>query len=260
MWYHTIKESSLYNKEDLCYHYRAGFTRYLKTGAINVRVLIIEDDKKQCWLLQFRLEKEGYSADTCTDGGDAEYYLTKNAYDMVLLDRMLPHKDGISILRDMRKRGDNTPVIMLTALGELGDKITGLDCGADDYLVKPFEVDELLARMRCLLRRPAQIESINTVSAGDVTYDGDSNILTGPKSSCTLSQKEGELLNLFLHNPDRILPRQTIQVRVWGVDFDTLDGNLDNYIYFVRRRLKNTGSTMSIVNIRGVGYKLSTEG
>ena len=158
----------------------------------------------------------------------------------------------------MRRRGDHTPVIMLTALGELNDKISGLDCGADDYLVKPFEIGELLARIRCIQRRPSQIESINNVSAGDVSYSSDENVLTGPKGSCTLSQKEGELINLFLHNPDQILPRQTIQVRVWGVDYDTLDGNLDNYIYFVRRRLKNTGSTMSIVNIRGVGYKLST--
>ncbi|MBP3271023.1 MAG: response regulator transcription factor [Ruminococcus sp.] len=223
-----------------------------------MRILIIEDDKKQCWLLQFQLEKEGYSADTCNDGGDAEYYLSQNAYDIVLLDRMLPHKDGMSILRDMRRRGDHTPVIMLTALGELDDKISGLDCGADDYLVKPFEIGELLARIRCLMRRPSQIESINSVTVGDVTYSSDDNVLTGPKNSCTLSQKEGELINLFLHNPDQILPRQTIQVRVWGVDFDTLDGNLDNYIYFVRRRLKNTGSSLSIVNIRGVGYKLST--
>ena len=223
-----------------------------------MRILIIEDDKKQCWLLQFQLEKEGYTADTCTDGADADYYLSQNAYDMVLLDRMLPHKDGMSILRDMRRRGDHTPVIMLTALGELNDKISGLDCGADDYLVKPFEIGELLARIRCIQRRPAQIESINNVSAGDVSYSSDENVLTGPKGSCTLSQKEGEIINLFLHNPDQILPRQTIQVRVWGIDYDTLDGNLDNYIYFVRRRLKNTGSTMSIVNIRGVGYKLST--
>ena len=225
-----------------------------------MRILIIEDDKKQCFLLQFRLEKEGFSADICNDGADADLYLSQNAYDMVLLDRMLPHKDGVTILREMRNKGDHTPVIMLTALGELSDKITGLDCGADDYMVKPYEVDELLARMRCLMRRPSHIENINSVTVGDVTYCSDDNLLTGPKGSCTLSQKEGELMNLFLHNPEQTLPRQTIQVRVWGMDDDTLDGNLDNYIYFVRRRLKNTGSTLNIVNIRGVGYKLSAGG
>ncbi|MBQ1432741.1 MAG: response regulator transcription factor, partial [Ruminococcus sp.] len=145
-----------------------------------MRILIIEDDKKQCFLLQFRLEKEGFSADICNDGADADLYLSQNAYDMVLLDRMLPHKDGVTILREMRNKGDHTPVIMLTALGELSDKITGLDCGADDYMVKPYEVDELLARMRCLMRRPSHIENINSVTVGDVTYCSDDNLLTGP--------------------------------------------------------------------------------
>ncbi len=223
-----------------------------------MRILIIEDDKKQCWLLQFRLEQEGYEADTCSDGGDAEYYLSQNAYDMVLLDRMLPGKDGITILKEMRKRGDHTPVIMLTALGELNDKITGLDCGADDYLVKPFETDELLARMRCLLRRPSHVESLDSLTLCDVVYKTEENLLTGPADTCTLSQKEGELMRLFLRNPDRTLSRQTIQNRIWGIDYETLDGNLDNYIYFVRRRLKNIGSSLSIKTMRGVGYMLDT--
>lgn len=223
-----------------------------------MRILIIEDDNKQCWLLQFRLEQEGYEADTCSDGGDAEYYLSQNAYDMVLLDRMLPGKDGITILKEMRKRGDHTPVIMLTALGELNDKITGLDCGADDYLVKPFETDELLARMRCLLRRPSHVESLDSLTLCDVVYKTEENLLTGPADTCTLSQKEGELMRLFLRNPDRTLSRQTIQNRIWGIDYETLDGNLDNYIYFVRRRLKNIGSSLSIKTMRGVGYMLDT--
>ncbi|MCR5020096.1 response regulator transcription factor [Ruminococcus sp.] len=223
-----------------------------------MRILIIEDDKKQCWLLQFRLEQEGYEADTCSDGGDAEFFLSQNAYDMVLLDRMLPHKDGITILREMRERGNHTPVIMLTALGELTDKITGLDCGADDYLVKPYEIDELLARIRCLLRRPSHVESLDSLCLCDVVYKTDENLLTGPADTCTLSQKEGELMQLFLRNPDQTLSRQTIQNRVWGIDYETLDGNLDNYIYFVRRRLKNIGSTLSIRTMRGVGYMLDS--
>ena len=225
-----------------------------------MRILIIEDDKKLCWLLQFRLEKEKYEADTCNDGGDAEYYLGQNAYDLVLLDRMLPHKDGLTILREMRARGNNTPVIMLTALGELGDKITGLDCGADDYIVKPFETEELLARIRCLMRRPSHLESLDVISLCDVVYKPEENLLTGPADTCTLSQKEGELMRLFLRNPDQTLPRQTIQTRVWGVDYETLDGNLDNYIYFIRRRLKNINSSMEIKTVRGVGYKLDTGG
>ena len=223
-----------------------------------MRILIIEDDKKLCWLLQFRLEQEKYEADICSDGGDAEYFLEQNAYDLVLLDRMLPHKDGLTILREMRQRNNNTPVIMMTALGELNDKVTGLDCGADDYIVKPFEVEELLARIRCLMRRPSHLESLDVISLCDVVYKPEENLLTGPADTCTLSQKEGELMRLFLRNPGQTLPRQTIQTRVWGVDFETLDGNLDNYIYFIRRRLKNVGSDMEIKTVRGVGYKLDT--
>lgn len=225
-----------------------------------MRVLIIEDDKKQCMLLAFQLEQEGYEVDTCYTGTEAGDYLSQNAYDIVLLDRMLPGKDGITILQEMRAKQNTTPVILLTALGELTDKITGLDNGADDYLVKPFAFGELTARMRCLLRRPPNLESQNQIRLGDLVYKQDENILSGKLGDCTVSQKEGELLALFLRNPNQILPRNTILTRVWGANYEIEDGNLDNYIYFVRRRLKNVGSTTAIKTIRGVGYQLVTEG
>lgn len=225
-----------------------------------MRILIIEDDKKQCYVLQFQLEKEGYAADVCYDGEDAGFFLSQNAYDVVLLDRMLPHKDGLTILREMRGLGNTTPVILLTALGELNDRITGLDCGADDYLVKPFAFGELMARIRCILRRPSELKSLDQIQLKDITYKRDENVLIGKKSCCTLSQKEGRLLELFLKNPDQILSRQVILTRIWGAEYEIEEGNLDNYIYFVRRRLKNTGSSLEIKTIRGVGYLLSTEG
>ncbi len=224
-----------------------------------MRILIIEDNKKQCYLLQFQLEQEGYEADVCFDGSDADYYLSQNAYDLIILDRMLPHKDGIAVLQEMRSKKNMTPVIMLTALGELTDKISGLDSGADDYLVKPFEFGELMARIRCLLRRPQNLESLNQINVGDVIYSQETNALTGTAGSCTLSQKEGQLLELFLRNPNQILQRNTILSRIWGADYEIEDGNLDNYIYFIRRRLKNVGSTLHIKTIRGVGYRLETE-
>lgn len=225
-----------------------------------MRILIVEDDEKQCYLLQFHLEKEGYNVDTCSDGADAGYYISQDCYDIILLDRMLPHKDGITLLREMRSCNITVPVIMLTALGELGDKITGLDSGADDYLVKPFELEELLARIRCLLRRPAALESFNQICVSDITFKPDENILTGPADSCVLSQKEGALIELFLHNPDQTLTRKTILKRIWGADYEIEDGNLDNYIYFIRRRLKNVQSTLTVSTVRGVGYRLSTTG
>lgn len=225
-----------------------------------MRILIIEDDKKQSYLLQFQLEKEGYSVDTCFDGAESDYYLSQKGYDIVLLDRLLPHKNGITILKEMREKNNTTPVIMLTALGELGDKITGLDSGADDYIVKPFEFGELMARIRCLLRRPPNIENINLIKLGDVSYSQDENILTGPAENCTLSQKEGDLMMMFLRNPNQTLSRNTILTRIWGANYEIEDGNLDNYIYFIRRRLKNIESRLNIQTVRGVGYRLITEG
>ena len=225
-----------------------------------MRILIIEDDKEQCTLLQFRLEKEGYSSDICCDGDDAAYYLSSNAYDLILLDCMLPHKDGLTILREMRNSGNTTPVIMLTALGELSDRISGLDCGADDYIVKPYEFGELMARIRCRLRRSSGIESLDRLCVGDVSFSAEERVLTGPADSCTLSNKEGELMELFLRNPDQTISRSTILSRIWGADYEIEDGNLDNYIYFVRRRLRKVGSTLAIKTIHSVGYRLSTEG
>lgn len=224
-----------------------------------MRILIIEDDTEQCMLLQFQLEKEGYAADICTDGDDAEYYISLNAYDIILLDRMLPHKDGITILDEMRKAGNDTPVIMLTALGETDDRISGLDSGADDYIVKPYEFKELMAHIRCRLRRPSNIENSEELKFGDISYDSCEKTISGPNGTSMLSNKESELIELFMRNPNQTLSRQVILARIWGADYEIEDGNLDNYIYFVRRRLKNTGSRASVKNMRGVGYRLVFE-
>jgi len=224
-----------------------------------MRILIIEDDREQCTLLQFRLEKEGFAVDVCNDGADADFYLEQNAHDLVLLDCMLPHKDGITILHEMRDGGNTTPVIMLTALGELGDRITGLDSGADDYIVKPYNFEELMAHIRCRLRRTAGIENNSSIDWGDLSYAPGENTLSGPDGSCSLSNKEGELLDLFLRNPEHTLQRQTILARIWGADYEIEDGNLDNYIYFIRRRLKKVGSSAAIKTVRGIGYRLVPE-
>ena len=224
-----------------------------------MRILIIEDDVKQCYLLQFQLEKEGYMADICSDGDDAEFFISQGYYDVILLDRMLPHKDGITILKELRARGLTTPVIFLTALGELEDKVTGLDNGADDYLVKPFEFGELLARIRCLMRRPRHMESSSRIKCGDVVYVREEKLLKCKNLSCTLSGKEGNMLELFLRNPNQTMARNRIITKVWGIDYEIEDGNLDNYIYFIRRRLENVKSNLKIATVRGVGYRLILE-
>lgn len=221
-----------------------------------MRILLIEDDERLCRSLSFQLEKEGFTTDTCQDGEDAFYYIDSNIHDLILLDRMLPGMDGLTILKKMRQSGNMTPVILLTALGELDDKVKGLDSGADDYLVKPIAFEELMARIRCMERRPREWKQSNMLSYGDITYHPDSNILKCASSSVTLSKREGSLMELFLHNKNQTLPRTTILAKIWGADAPIEDGNLDNYIHFLRRRLSGIHSQVSIQTIRGIGYRL----
>lgn len=222
-----------------------------------MRILLIEDDHDLCYSLAFQLEKKGFLVDTCEDGEDAEYYVKQPIYDLILLDRMLPHVDGLTVLKRLRADGNETPVILLTALGEVTDKIKGLDTGADDYLVKPFVLEELLARIRSIARRPRSWEAGRTCSFEDITYQLAENKLTGPSGSCTLSKREGALLECLLQNTAQTIPRMTLLSRVWGPDAEVEEGNLDNYMYFIRRRIKSVGSAVTVKTVRGVGYRLS---
>lgn len=221
-----------------------------------MRILLIEDDYNLSLTLTFQLEHEGITVDTCRNGEDALYYMNSKTHDLILLDRMLPQVDGITLLKKFRESGSQTPVIILTALGELDDKVTGLDAGADDYLVKPFEFEELMARIRSINRRPRQWEKEPSLTLLDVTYSPGDNQLSGSLGKCSLSKKEGMLLEIFLQNPGQVLPRATLLSRVWGVDAEVEDGNLDNYIHFVRRRLKSVTRQISIQTVRGIGYRL----
>ena len=221
-----------------------------------MRILIIEDDKDLAQLTKLALEKENFTVDICLDGAEGLYYMQENMYDLVLLDRMLPSMDGISVLKALRREKIFTPVIFLTALSSLQDKITGLDCGADDYMVKPFAFEELMARIRCLSRRPQKWEGSSVISLGDISFDPDQKKLFCHTKECSLSKKEGALMEIFLRNPGQILPRQTLLSRVWGPDSEVEDGNLDNYIYFLRRRLRSVDSRLELKAVRGVGYQL----
>ena len=164
--------------------------------------------------------------------------------------------DGVAVLQEARKNHVSTPVIMLTALGELHDKLAGLKGGADDYMVTPFAFEELLARSECMVRRPGRWENTAELSLGDITYDPDSGRLEGNGKECTLSKREGTLLELMLRNAGQTLPREVILNRVWGADSDVENGNLDNYIHFLRRRLKSVKSTLNLKTVRGIGYRL----
>ncbi|WP_310604693.1 response regulator transcription factor [Anaerosporobacter sp.] len=221
-----------------------------------MRILLIEDDEQLCFSIAYQLENQGFHIDTCIDGEDALLFMKENIYDLILLDRMLPHIDGITLLKKLRQQNNSTPVIILTALGELSDKIMGLDAGADDYLVKPFAIEELLARIRSINRRPRQWTDTDSLTYSDITFSPSTNSLTGSLGTCTLSKKEGTLLEFFMRNSAQILPRTTLLTKVWGPYAEIEDGNLDNYIHFIRRRLKAVSSTTTIKTHRGVGYRL----
>jgi Response regulators consisting of a CheY-like receiver domain and a winged-helix DNA-binding domain len=221
-----------------------------------MRILIIEDDRDLCSIIEYQLKKNGMEADFCYDGEDALFYGTKQTYDIIILDRMLPGMDGLTILKKLRNKKIATPVIMVTAMAELKNRIEGLDTGADDYLTKPFEVEELLARIRALARRPIQIEFTNDLFFSDFCLKEATVELICEDHHCNLSKRESDLLAFFIHNKGQILTRELLLSRVWGNDSFVTDGNLDNFIYFLRKRLRTVHSHATIKTIRSIGYQL----
>lgn len=224
-----------------------------------MRILLAEDDKKLNESLTNQLIAKGFDVDSCYDGEEALYYAAQNIHDVILLDRMLPGLEGTIVLTKLRKEGISTPVILITALGTLNDKVTGLNLGADDYLVKPFAFEELVARIQCVTRRSPIISQTELPGYCDIRFDETSNTLTGPGGSCSCSRREGAMLEIFIKNGGQTLSRNTLLLKIWGPDSDVEEGNLDNYIYFVRRRLKAVGSCLQLRTIRGIGYCLMEE-
>lgn len=222
-----------------------------------MRILLAEDDAKLNETLVYGLTQAGFIVDACFDGEDALFYGEQNIYDIILLDRMLPCMEGTHVLAALREKGISTPVILITALGTLSDKVEGLDLGADDYLVKPFALEELLARIRCVARRPRHIVDEETLSCADLVWLPAESRLSGPVGSCTLSRRESALLEAFMKSGGATLSRSHLLLKVWGPDSDVEEGNLDNYIHFLRRRLKTVGSRLSLKTVRGVGYALT---
>lgn len=225
-----------------------------------MKILLIEDDENLCDTLKFQLEKELHEVDICHDGRDGLDLFVQDAYDLILLDRMLPTMNGLLVLKKAREQKIATPVILLTALGELYDRIEGLDSGADDYIVKPFAFEELLARIRSLGRRTGRWEEHALLQYGDISYDCSQRILTGPTGNIQLSGREGRLLEVFLKDTETTLRRMVILSRVWGADAAVEEGNLDTYIHFLRKRLSFVGSTLSLTTVRGIGYLLTAPG
>ena len=223
-----------------------------------MRILVIEDDQDLSHLICLALKQKGYSTDICHTGSDGLFYAQTQVYDAIILDRMLPELDGLTVLETLRRRKILTPVILATALDGLHDRITGLDAGADDYLVKPFAVDELLARIRAVTRRPGNLQTSDFLSVFGLKLNPDTRRLDYGEVSMTLSKKESALLEYFMKNPGQTLPRPMILSYVWGASSEVEEGNLDNYIYFLRRRLKSLGAPVRLTTIHGVGYCLES--
>lgn len=230
-----------------------------------MHILIIEDDQELCDALQLQLLARNHTTDCCHTGSDALYFALNGAYDLILLDRMLPEIDGMTVLRSLRQNHIGTPVILTTALGALNDRIDGLDCGADDYLVKPYDIGELLARIRALCRRPGTLEISDMLSFEDLEFSPSSLNLclkgksASPDAGIHLSRREAVLMEYFLQRPNQTLPRQLIYTRVWGPDAEVEDGNLDTYIYYLRKHLRTLKSRVHILTVHGIGYKMEAE-
>lgn len=221
-----------------------------------MRILMIEDDKAFCKVVALQLKACGYVTDLCHDGEEGLYCAEQGGYDLILLDRMLPGLDGMRVLSQLRRKEIHTPVLMLTAMNGVTDRVDGLDEGADDYLTKPFAMEELLARVRALLRRTPKIDSESGLSWADARLDMAKRLLCGPAGETVLAKKEAALLEILLHNPERPLTRGQLFAHIWGPSATVDDANLDRYVHFIRRRLAGVGSRLQIKTVWGAGYML----
>lgn len=223
-----------------------------------MRILVVEDEPKLNELIVKRLKREHYSVDACLDGSEALVYLAGAEYDALVLDIMLPGASGFEVLQSLRSRRDRTPVLFLTARDTVEDRVLGLDAGADDYLVKPFAFDELLARLRVLIRRSSgQVSNLCTLA--DLTVDCDARTVSRSGQSIQLSGREFAILEYLIRNSGRVLSRDKIGLHVWNYDYDGGSNIVDVYIRNLRRKLDDGFSPKLIHTVRGSGYVLREE-
>ncbi len=217
-------------------------------------LLVVEDDRGVRESLARALEYEGYTVTTAEDGGQALALIATVQPDAVVLDVMMPVKDGLEVARTLRARGSKVPILMLTARHQITDRIAGLDAGADDYLVKPFALDELLARLRALLRRSGVSDTTDVLQLADLTLDPAGRRVTRAGAELQLTRTEFDLLELLAFNRGVVLTREVILERIWGLDVETTSNSLDVYVGYLRRKTESNGGSRLIHTVRGVGY------
>lgn len=224
-----------------------------------MRILVVEDERKVASFLRQGLQEEGHAVETAADGAAAlDMILEGPGYDLVVLDVMLPKRDGFEVLKTLRQRHVQTPVLVLTARDAVSDKVVGLDLGADDYLTKPFAFDEFLARVRALLRRGAG-QRAPVLQLADLALDPATRTVTRDGRRITLTSREYALLEYFLRNVGRVLTRPMIAQHVWGLDFDPESNIIDVYVGYLRRKIDAEGEGRLLHTVRGAGYMLSAE-
>jgi DNA-binding response OmpR family regulator len=222
-----------------------------------VRILLVEDEKNLAEALCVLLKRSNFTVDHVSDGESGLYNALSGVYDVIVLDIMLPKMSGIQVLKRLREEDKTTAVIMLTARGDVADKISGLNHGADDYLPKPFNTDELIARINAVSRRKSkEIVERTEICFDDITLDMQSLMLTSPTAQIQLTLKEAQLLEYLIQNNTLVLSKEKIIDKIWGYDSDAADNNVEVYISFLRKKLKHLKSQANILTIRGLGYKL----
>ena len=220
-----------------------------------MRILVVEDEKKLAGFIKRALVEDSHAVDVGTDGDEGAYLAESQNYDLIILDILLPRKDGLSILRELREAKRTTPVLILSARGQVKDRVKGLDLGADDYLAKPFSLDELRARVRALLRRGSDAQA-STLKISDVTMDLLRREVRRGKDEIRLTPREYALLEYLMRNPNRVLTRTSIAEHVWDYSFDWQSNVVDVFVNYLRRKIEGDGRAKLIHTIRGVGYMI----
>ena len=224
-----------------------------------MRILVVEDEKRLAQNLQELLRREGYTVDVSNDGVSGLDNALSGIYDLLVLDVMLPGIDGYEVARTLRRKKNGTPILMLTARSEVTDKVTGLDCGADYYLTKPFEPKELLACVRMLTRRQPEQRASQNLEYGDLRLETDTFQLSCGERSVRLSRKEFDMLELLMRSREMVLTKENLILKLWGYESDAEDNNVEVYISFLRKKLDYLHSKVKIRTIRMVGYRLEQE-
>ncbi len=220
-----------------------------------MQILIVEDEKRLANALKQILLEQKYMADVVHDGNEGLEYALSGIYDLIILDIMLPYKDGFQVAFELREKKIITPILMLTAKDTIPDKVSGLNSGADDYMTKPFAPEELLARIKALTRRKGEV-MLDETGYGDFTFNSSTNMLSKGTKSVHLNFKEAEILKLFIAAPDTIHSKDDIIVKVWGYDSDAGSNNVEAYISFLRRKLHFINSSTEIKAIKKMGYRM----